>query len=88
MPSKVDLGRRFLLAVDATANLWVLPDHNLVYALTQQLTRCLYADYVYLTLNDLNRTQNLCTSLSIKTPSIAGLITEKNTWIETSYLAH
>ena len=86
--SKLDLGRRLLLALDATANLWVLPDHNLVYALTRQLTHSPYADYISLTLDDLNQTQNLCTSLSIKTPSIAGLITEKNAWIETSYLPH
>ena len=88
VPSKVDLGRRLLLAVDATANLWVLPDHNLVYALTRQLTHCPYADYKYLTVNDLNRTQDLCALLTIETPSVVGLITEKKIYGSRPLISH
>ncbi|RKD23192.1 hypothetical protein BEP19_13325 [Ammoniphilus oxalaticus] len=84
-PQKLALAEPMLTGVESTAMLWVMPDHNLYYALTPGLKPYKpdqYPDYHSLTRDDLEVTQWLLTTVGKpRSPQLQLLIEQKNIWI-------
>ena len=84
-PSKLELAEQLLKGVENTAFLWVMPNHNLYYALTPELKPYKpneYPDYATLTRDDLEETQRLLTKMGkVRNPKLQFLIDQKNIWL-------
>ncbi|BAU29031.1 hypothetical protein DFP93_103121 [Aneurinibacillus soli] len=73
-----------LRGIEDTKARWVMPNHNLYYALSQNLHPLPQRDYLELTRNDLLLSQYLLNrATGTKSTDIQWLITEKNKWLAT-----
>lgn len=76
------LARSLLRGIENTCDEWILPDHNLVYALYAPSGESL-TDYPYLTYNDLFETKRLLAQLGLETyRSLDTLMQEKLVWMQ------
>lgn len=80
---QLEYAKQLLLGIKNTKYLWVAPDHNLYYSLSQDLKPNPLDDYDTLTRDDLMETQSLLQKVLGKTDEdIQYLIDQKNMWIE------
>ncbi|AMA72266.1 hypothetical protein P4S93_17530 [Aneurinibacillus thermoaerophilus] len=80
---KRELGNKLLAGIKATQELWVMPNHNLYYALYPNFTPHPYPDYLDLTRNDLLLSQYFLTRIQGEPdPVLQYLIDNKNKWLD------
>jgi hypothetical protein len=77
----IALGKTLLQGINGTAKLWVMPDHNLYYSVTNKLAHGPGTDYIYLTRDDLVRTDHFCSLLSLDDSTVYMLLINKNQWL-------
>jgi hypothetical protein len=80
---KKNMADKLFAGIEETKTRWVMPNHNLYYALYPNLKPHAYPDYPYLTRDDLLLSQYFMFKIQGEPhPTLQFLIDNKNEWLE------